>query len=381
MAWIGLNPFRRDTPNTHKPWGYVFEWTDDHLTKEASEPLKYSCDTLADECIEALDRISPPIGSALPRNRERVVEPDLKTDGGNHPPARDLYLLLRDNVDKDASLKKLWDQVNTVPDWVDWEQIQRGQDTFYRYGAAAITGLAFQSLLGGMGAARVTETLARTGGFSPKVARGRLFETTQHILQCTKDLQSMQPGGDGWISTIRVRFLHAAVRRRILKLAKDRPEYYDVEAFGIPINDLDAIGTISVFSGTLIWMSFPRQGIYMRKQETEDYVALWRYIAWVIGCPTEHFASAAKAKAIMESLFENEVQPNEMGALLANNIIKSIENEPPTYESADMLCASARWLNGNQLSDALKLPNPGLYYWVCTMKVNLYRVFTNMYRY
>jgi len=232
-----------------------------------------------------------------------------------------------------------------------------------------------------MGAARVTETLARTGGFSPKVARGRLFETTQHILQCTKDLQSMQPGGDGWISTIRVRFLHAAVRRRILKLAKDRPEYYDVKAFGIPINDLDAIGTISVFSGTLIWMSFPRQGIYMRKQETEDYVALWRYIAWVIGCPTEHFASAAKAKAIMESLFENEVQPNEMGALLANNIIKSIENEPPTYESADMLCASARWLNGNQLSDALKLPNPGLYYWVCTMKVNLYRVFTNMYRY
>ena len=267
-------------------------------------------------------------------------------------------------------MKKLWDQVNTVPDWVDWEQIQRGQDTFYRYGAAAITGLAFQSLLGGMGAARVTETLARTGGFSPKVARGRLCETTQHILQCTKDLQSMQPGGDGWISTIRVRFLHAAVRRRILKLAKDRPEYYDVKAFGIPINDLDAIGTISVFSGTLIWMSFPRQGIYMRKQETEDYVALWRYIAWVIGCPTEHFASAAKAKAIMESLFENEVQPNEMGALLANNIIKSIENEPPTYESADMLCASARWLNGNQLSDALKVPNPGLYYWVCTMKVN-----------
>ena len=176
----------------------------------------------------------------------------------------------------------------------------------------------------------------------------------------------MQPGGDGWISTIRVRFLHAAVRRRILKLAKDRPEYYDVKAFGIPINDLDAIGTISVFSGTLIWMSFPRQGIYMRKQETEDYVALWRYIAWVIGCPDEHFASAKKAKAIMESLFENEVQPNEMGALLANNIIKSIENEPPTYESADMLCASARWLNGNQLSDALKLPNPGLYYWVCT---------------
>ncbi|CAL3973819.1 unnamed protein product, partial [Diplocarpon coronariae] len=28
--------------------------------------------------------------------------------------------------------------------------------------------LAYQSLLGGMGAARVTEVLARTGGFSPR---------------------------------------------------------------------------------------------------------------------------------------------------------------------------------------------------------------------
>jgi len=53
-----------------------------------------------------------------------------------------------------------------------------------------------------------------------------------------------------------------------------------------------------------------------------------------------------------------------MGALLANNIIKSIENEPPTYESSDMLSASARWLNGNALSDALNIPRPGLYYWV-----------------
>jgi hypothetical protein len=43
--------------------------------------------------------------------------------------------------------------------------------------------LAYQSLLGGMGAARVTEVLARTGGFSTQVAKARMYETTQHILQ------------------------------------------------------------------------------------------------------------------------------------------------------------------------------------------------------
>ena len=178
MSWP--NPFYQSTPNTRSAWGYVFEWTDEHITLEASEPLKHSYDTLGDTCLDILNELSPPASrSVLPRNRERAEEQEQKEPAGNATPTRDLYAILRDNADQNDTLKQLWTQVNTVPDWVDWEQIQRGQDAFYRYGGAAITGLAFQSLLGGMGAARVTETLARTGGFSPKVARGRLFETTQ----------------------------------------------------------------------------------------------------------------------------------------------------------------------------------------------------------
>lgn len=173
----------------------------------------------------------------------------------------------------------------------------------------------------------------------------------------------MQPGGEGFAATIRVRFLHAAVRRRIMKLAKERPEYYNVEEFGVPINDLDSIATISTFSATLIWLSLPRQGLYMKKQEIEDYTALWRYIAHVIGCPTSYFATPAKAKAAMESLYYLEVHPTDMSALLANNIIKSLEDQPPGYASAEMLIASARWMNGHKLCDALKLPRPGLYYY------------------
>lgn len=133
------------------------------------------------------------------------------------------------------------------------------------------------------GATRVVETLARTGGFSTKVARHRLFETTQHILECTRSLESIQPGGSGQASSIRVRLLHAAVRQRIMKLAKDRPNYYSVEKWGVPINDLDCIATIGTFSATLIWISFPRQGIWLREQEIRDYIALWRLIAHYTG--------------------------------------------------------------------------------------------------
>lgn len=214
-----------------------------------------------------------------------------------------------------------------------------------------------------MGAARVTEVLARTGGFSTKVAKHRLYETTQHILQVTKSLESIKPSGAGHASSIRVRLLHAAVRRRIMKLAVEKPSYYSVEEYGVPINDLDQIATISTFSSTLIWLGFPRQGIFLRQQEIVDYIALWRLVAYYLGTPIEYFETPERAKCIMESIFISEIQPSETSKILANNIILALESQPPAYASRDFLNASARWLNGKDLSDALGLGNPGWYYW------------------
>lgn len=352
--------------NLIRCWGHKFELCDDHPSAEELHPLKFSYDTLGEETLLRLDEISPPLRSALPRNNSSQLSNSNISTGDvpqNVSQERDLYKILEDNKDKDQVLGKFWGEVNKIPEWVDWDQIARGQDVFYRYGGAALTGLAYHSLLGGMGAGRVVETLARTGGFSTKVARRRLYETTQHILQCTKSIDSMKPGGEGFSSSIRVRLLHAAVRNRILKLQKHRPEYYRTEAWGIPINDLDSIGTITIFSSSLIWISLPRQGIFLRHQETTDFLALWRYVAHVMGCPTEFFRTPAKAKAIMESLLMYEIEPSEMSKVLANNIIRSLQDQPPTYMSADMLVASARWLNGEELADRLDLPPASWYHW------------------
>jgi len=148
-----------------------------------------------------------------------------------------------------------------------------------------------------------------------------------------------------------------------MTLRASKPEYYDVEAWGIPINDLDNLATIGTFSATLIWLSLPRQGIYLRQQEIKDYIALWRYIGHVIGCPEGFFSTPEAAKRMMEALLLYEIRPTETSKILANNIIKSLEGQPPGYASADFLTASARWLNGNDLCDALGLSRPDAYYW------------------
>lgn len=356
----------------YRRWGYTYELTPEHLTPEQFNPLKQSYDVTGEQVLERLNQISPPARSKeLPKKSVRefseAVPPELHTESDQTQqakvPQRDLYALLRLHAGSDPLLNRFWSDINTVPSWVNWDQIERGQDVFYRYGAANLTGLAFQSLLGGMGAARVVETLARTGGFTPSKARGRLFETTQHILQCTRSLESMKPGGEGFASTIRVRLLHAAVRQRILSLEATRPGYYDVEAWGIPINDLDSIATIATFSSTLIWLSLPRQGIFLRKREIADYVALWRYVAYVIGCPDIGFRTPDEARRLGEVLLYHEISPTPTGRVMANNIIEALANKPPAYLPADFLAATARWLNGSDLCDQLGIPRPGWYYW------------------
>jgi hypothetical protein len=80
-------------------------------------------DKLADECIAKLNELAPP-----EKYRPKAGEPAIKA------PKRDLLALLEKHAKDDAKLQELWTEINTVPDWVDWDQIKRGQEVFFRYG-------------------------------------------------------------------------------------------------------------------------------------------------------------------------------------------------------------------------------------------------------
>ena len=158
MAW--LESFRRRDENTRSCWGYTFQLTPEHLTPDETHHLKFSYDTLAEQALEKLNNlptITNPLGpqeaAQICRDKfdkDSPVPQDPGTEKRVKFFKRDLYALLRDNAHTDASLNALWTQANSVPSWVNWDQVARGQDVFYRYGAPALTGLAFQSLLGGL---------------------------------------------------------------------------------------------------------------------------------------------------------------------------------------------------------------------------------------
>lgn len=324
-----------------KMWDHQFQWTELHQTPSELAPLRHTVDDLADAALKELELKSK--GGAFEALQEAVNSPD-----------RQRY----------QSCHKLYDQITTVPEWVDFDQIARGQDVFYGFAGPAFTGLLNDSLLGGLGAKRISETLIRTGSFGVNSARRRLLQTTQWILDV------MAPGAvkvnaSGWTGTIRVRLLHAQVRQRILSICEKYPEYYDIESCGVPINDLHSLVTLTSFSSTLIDHAFPKMFVYLTKKQRDDYIALWRYLAYLIGSDETCFTSAETALVCLQSIMLAELWPDTSAEshtkTLLHNSIAALANQPPSNMSYDYICAQVRWLHSEKYCNALGLPRVSYY--------------------
>lgn len=328
--------------DTVRLWDIEFKWTTLHQTPAQLAPMRYTADQLADKAFSELKIASK-------QNAYDALEAAVKAD----------------DPDKYPNCHKLWTQVNTVPPWVDFDQISRGQDVFYRYAGAAFTGLLNDSLLGGFGARRISEVLVRTGSFGVESARRRLLQTTQWILDVMDNPDAVRVGAKGWKNTISVRLLHSHVRQRILGICESDPDYYDVKENGVPINDLHSLVTLTSFSSTLIDHTFPAMFVYLTKTQRDDYIALWRWLAYLIGTDDRYFVDADIARACLESILLAELWPDtdehSHTRTLLHNSISAIANQPPSNMSYDYICAQVRWLHGNEYCDALGLPQVSFY--------------------
>lgn len=126
------------SPSSTK-WDYQISLNDHHLSDEEYESLMDSHDELGSAAHAKLTAISNDIQASS----------ETKTPSTKLHHSTDLYSVLRDHHQQDEVLQKLWDELYSVPDWVDWEQIERGQKFFARYALANITGLLFQGFVHG----------------------------------------------------------------------------------------------------------------------------------------------------------------------------------------------------------------------------------------
>jgi len=178
-------------------------------------------------------------------------------------------------------LRQVWQQISTVPDWVDWERIERGARFYRRYG---VQGFTFQGI-GTLDSYRfdsIALPLMSTGQYTDDTAFNRF------LLTCNFWTEVSEPGGmrlfaPGWQVAVRVRLLHTLIRRSVIASGK-----WDVEKLGMPINQVGLHGAPLV-SSIMLGQYLKLLGFRPKDQEIADVTHLWRYIAYIMGCTTEFF--------------------------------------------------------------------------------------------
>lgn len=140
--------------------------------------------------------------------------------------------------------------------------------------------------LGGavLGARSLPLGYASPAGNKPLVMSGRLREQaarrlneTARFVQAVARPGGVKPYAEGWQITVKVRLIHAQVRRMILKKG-----HWNAAAWGAPVNQHDMAGTTLLFSCAMI-DGLRKLGMRIDSEEAESYVHLWRWVGRVIG--------------------------------------------------------------------------------------------------
>ncbi|MET0284787.1 MAG: oxygenase MpaB family protein [Polyangiales bacterium] len=172
-------------------------------------------------------------------------------------------------------LARLFAAVNEQPAWLDVKRVALGTSTMARQASSGQLALTAFSLLGGYLSSTVTKPLLFTGALETRAPR-RLAETSQfvHDIAVSDRLDRWSPG---FKTSIRVRLMHATVRRRLLALPT-----WQLDPWGIPINQRDMIATHLQFTVAYIG-GLTMLGALLSPREIDALMHTWRYVSYLLG--------------------------------------------------------------------------------------------------
>ncbi len=291
----------------------------------------YQTDPLADDTVTAL--------AALPAGRGAKFLKTALDEGIDAVP------------DAPAALKALFAQVDRVPFWVDWERIERGGRVFRQAALPAIVTLGFFSLPITYTSPAGSKPLVSTKQLVDRAAR-RLAETLAFV-RLTCEPGALRRAGEGFKINLKVRLMHAQVRRLLL-----RSNYWNAEAWAMPINQVHMVGTLTAISAGVI-LKLQDLGFQFSLAEIDDILHLWRYSGYLSGVDMELIpATLTGARRLSEIILAVEGAPDEDSRAL----VRALQEIPLPFDGFGaglldtMRLGLARSLLGNRLADALDIP-------------------------
>lgn len=294
----------------------------------------YIDDPLADAAAEAL----APFG---PQETHRVIAAGMEQ---------------RDDVLSTAppAVQEFFARVSEPPPWLDLRFLVPGMRVYHQYSdlfiAVHVTGV----LVSGF-STMISKSFFRTGRLTEYGVR-RLQQNNRHLIEiCLPG--GLDRRGDGWKLSVRIRLVHAQIRR-LLRQPGEWDELHD----GVPLSAAHMAFASAAFSSLLV-EQVRRVGARISQEEGESFVQIWRYVAWLFGVPeTILFRDFDEGLELCRIGFLCEPEPSDEAVLMANALINSAPlitgaTDPDKRQAmAKFVYRVSRALVGDDLADQLRFP-------------------------
>ena len=260
------------------------------------------------------------------------------------------------NVLKDApkGLQDMIGALDSPPSWVNYDEFRPGGRMFLRNSQITLAAFVAGVLVEGF-VTNISKSFFITGRVRDQGVR-RLKQNNRHMLEIYLP-GGLERGGDGLKLTVRLRIVHAQVRKLLLESGE-----WDSEAWGMPLSMAHLGYAISAFSARLLH-HMGNLGVTYTQEERDSFMAVWRYAGYIMGIPeTILFKAEQDALELFEIANICEPPPGEESVAMAHSLINSaplvagIEEPQERDALAKYVFRVSRALIGQELADGLQFP-------------------------
>lgn len=291
-------------------------------------------DPRADELMEALAEIEP-----LQSFRYLQAGMDQDWDGLSGAP---------------ATITEFFRDLETPPDWVDYDAFAPSVRMFHRNSSVILGGMIAGVLIEGF-STNISKSFYVTGRLRDRGVR-RLQQNNRHMIEL------FFPGGlarhgDGWKLSVRVRLIHARVRR-LLSESDD----WQAEQWGTPLSAAHIGYSVAAFSARLL-KHMHSLGAKSTPEERASFMQAWRYSGHLMGVPDSIlYEREADALELFRIGALCEPTPDFESVVMAHALVNSgplvagISDPQESISLSNYIYVISRALIGDELAARLKYP-------------------------
>ena len=261
--------------------------------------------------------------------------------------------------DAPPTVQAFFQNLETPPAWVDLESFGPGVRLFHKNSKLLLAGMLGGVLVEGF-STNIAKSFFITGRLRDQGVR-RLQQNNRQMIELFFP-GGMMRQGDGWKLSVRVRLVHAQVRRLLAQSAD-----WEHDAWGVPLSAAHVGFAITAFSARLL-RHMRSLGARYNEEEARSFMQIWRYSGHLMGIPDSIlFTNEEDALELFRIGLLCEPAPSTESVVLANSLVNSAPLVAGITSSEERRSLSgyvyhvSRALIGKELADQLNYPAPGLF--------------------